>query len=331
MGRVGYRIGKLEDEGRRDWADSAPRPLRWSAWYPCAPGSEAAEVAGLFATGPVARDAALIESDRPFPVVLMSHGTGGSPESLGWLACALARAGHVVIGAHHHGNTGSEPYRGEGFLCWWERAADLSALLDALDAAGPFAGRLDTERTRALGFSLGCHSVLSLLGARSDMARFDAWLERNPEFGDGPREFPNLGTQVGALMDRSPAFRASWARQGESFFDLRIVASVAIAAAPPVRAFTPESLAGIARPVTLLTGEADQEAPTSEGAVWLCEMNPGFRHVSLGADAGHYSFLGKPAGPVPDEAGFIFDDPPTLDRGALHARTAELVLDAFAL
>jgi len=278
----------------------------------------------------VAPDAELRESDRPFPVVLLSHGTGGSPESLGWLACLLAGAGHVVIGAHHHGNTGSDPYRAEGFLCWWERAADLSTLLDRLHGEGPFAGRLDTGRTYALGFSLGCHSVLSLLGARSDMARFEAWAARNPGFDDGPRELPGIGDQIAPLLKSSQVFRASWARQKDDFADPRVQAAVAIAPPPPVRAFAPESIAAISRPVTLLTGEADEEAPTAEGAAWLCSVGHGFRHHSLGEDVGHYAFLGHAARPVPNEAAFIFDDPPGFDRGALHRRTAALVQAAFA-
>ena len=176
MESVGYRTGSIADATRRDWDHRGPRPIRWSAWYPCAAGSAAAPVPGLFALGAVASDARLPATPDRFHVIVLSHGTGGSPESLGWLAGALARAGHVVIGAHHHGNTAAEPYRSEAFLCWWERAADLSALLDGLSTTGPFAGRLETRRAGARGFSLGCHSVLSLLGARSDMALFEAWM-----------------------------------------------------------------------------------------------------------------------------------------------------------
>lgn len=63
-------------------------------------------------------DAALDDQTSCFPVVLLSHGTGGTAASLGWLAHGLAAAGYVVLGVDHHGNTASEPYRAEGFLSW---------------------------------------------------------------------------------------------------------------------------------------------------------------------------------------------------------------------
>ncbi|MEM9438771.1 MAG: dienelactone hydrolase [Pseudomonadota bacterium] len=336
LGNVGYRTDLAVDASRQAWAGDAPRPVRWSAWYPCDPDASAPTLHNLgpFQVGALFPGARLAPDIERYPVVLLSHGTGGSPESLGWLARHLAAEGFIVLGAHHHGNTGSEPYRAEGFLCWWERAADLSFLLDTLEASGPFAGRLDFQNVRALGFSLGCHTALSLLGARGTMARFAAWASDHekeyPQFASGPPEFPGLAEKAAGLAESSAPFRKSWERQGADFTDRRVTAAVTIAPPPPVRAFDRATLAAITAPVLMLTGEADREAPTHAGAQWLKEANARFSHVSLGQNAGHYSFLGLAVGPAEGEMAFLFEDLPGMDRAALHAETARLVVAACA-
>ncbi|MEM7643826.1 MAG: hypothetical protein AAF366_15030, partial [Pseudomonadota bacterium] len=128
---------------------------------------------GVFDPGDVTLDAPLAPGG-PFPVTLLSHGTGGTAESLGWLARALSKAGHVVPGANQHGNTGLEPYRPEGFLCWWERAPDLSILLTRLGESDVFVGHLDMGRVSAVGFSLGGYTALALVGERTSFAAFEA-------------------------------------------------------------------------------------------------------------------------------------------------------------
>jgi hypothetical protein len=47
---------------------------------------------------------------------ILSYGTGGSAEGMGWLGQRLACLGYICIGVNHHGNTAIEPYRAEG-LC----------------------------------------------------------------------------------------------------------------------------------------------------------------------------------------------------------------------
>ncbi|MEM6896473.1 MAG: dienelactone hydrolase [Pseudomonadota bacterium] len=330
MEKVGYRTGHVTDAARLNWDGAGPRPIRWSAWYPAAAAAGGAGPEdGLFELGAVVEEAELGDG-APFPTVLMSHGTGGSPESLGWLAAALARAGYVTLAPHHHGNTGSEAYRAEGFLAWWERGPDLSVLLSALAEDGPFAGQLDLGRVHALGFSLGCYAVLGLAGAAGDMARFQRWMAETPEHGQGPREFPDLAVKFDGLIATSDSFRAAWARQSEGFSDSRVRSVTAIAAPPPVRAFDAPSLRAIDVPVTLITGEADREAPTALCSAWLAGINPQFRHVSMGADVGHYTFLGAPRGAIPQEAAFIFDDAPGVSRAAVHAATRAAVLEALS-
>ena len=329
--RVGFRQGAITDPARSDWSGDGARPIRWSAWYPAAecalPARMPAEPA-LFVTEPVAPDAPLNDERAAFPVVLMSHGTGGTAAELAWLAHRLAGAGFIVIGVDHHGNTASEALRPEGFLCWWERAGDLSVILDRLAEDAFFAGRLDMARVSALGFSLGGHTVLALAGAITEVARFHDWAAATGA-GIGPRALPDLAAHIARLMRDSPVFRSSWERQSVSYRDPRMKAVVALAPAPPVRAFTPDSLAAVTVPVSLMVGEADHDAPAEVGAAWLYRHLPHGRLDLLGPDVGHLTLLneGTEAGRASDPDRYI--DAPGVDRRAVHDRVLRITLKAL--
>lgn len=125
---AGYSEGMATDPTRPAWRSNSPRPLKWAAWYPAEDGAAVADKligrpgAELFRMGLVAENAEINSIRDRWPVVLLSHGTGGSAEGLCWLATYLAAKGFISIGVSHHGNTAIEPYLPEGFLCWWERA-----------------------------------------------------------------------------------------------------------------------------------------------------------------------------------------------------------------
>lgn len=333
MFKVGFRQGVLDDPTRRNWSDDGPRPLLWSAWYPAEPGAGEQPVfvppdRPLFLMGDVAPDARLADAPS-FPVVLLSHGTGGTAAGLGWLARPLAQAGHVVIGVDHHGNTAREPYRAEGFLCWWERPRDLGAVLDQLALDGPFAGRLDMARVTAAGFSLGGYTVVSMLGAITSMPLFREWAITQP-FGKGPREFPDLAERIDGLFETSPVFRASWQRQSASALDPRVKAALACAPAPTVRGFTPESLCEIRTPVAIMVGGADREAPAESCARWLQAHLPNSTLKMLGPAVGHYALLCEGTALGREEMPEIWRDPPGVDRRAVQARVAALALSSLA-
>jgi len=331
---VGFLSGLALDPERPAWSGDGPRPLAWSAWYPAVGGAVATAfgvppAAPLFVMGDVAVGSPLNDALARWPVVLLSHGTGGTAASLGWLACRLAAAGHVVIGVDHHGNTAAEPYRPEAFLAWWDRPRDLTVLLDRLGTAGPFAGRLDLGDVTAAGFSIGGYTVLALAGAVTEMALFRAWAAAQP-FVKGPREFPDIADHIAPLLATSAPFRAAWERQSADLRDHRVRAVVALAPAPPVRSFREASLHGMTdRAVTVISGEADDEAPWEACALWLSQLIPGCRLHSLGAEVAHYPFLceGTKLGRrmLPE----IFVDPPAIDRRAVHDEVAALTLTAI--
>ena len=326
---------RFADDARPAWTGDEPRPLACTVWYPVAPATELSEsVEGppgdpLFVIGDVAENAPLADAPESFPVVLMSHGTGGSASGMGWLGVRLARTGYVALALDHHGNTATEPYLAEGFACWWERATDLTVALDRLAGTPPFSGRLDLESVRAAGFSLGAYTVLALAGGVTDMARFLAWCVETSA-PRGPREFPDLGDRLDELRETSPRFRESMARHDRSYRDPRVRAVLALAPPPPVRAFTPESLEAIRTPVSIMVGRGDREAPFDACAVWLEARIPGSRLTLLEEAVGHYVFLPEATERGRVELPDICVDPPGVDRRAIHDAAAAEAVAWFA-
>ncbi|MDP1013597.1 hypothetical protein Q6293_28055, partial [Klebsiella pneumoniae] len=82
-----------------------------------------------FRTQPFADEAPIAPSHAQYPLLLLSHGTGGTASSLDWMAAALSANGYIVAGVNHPGNTALEPLTREGFMLWWERATDVSEVL----------------------------------------------------------------------------------------------------------------------------------------------------------------------------------------------------------
>src|SRR5262249_10834776 len=119
--KVGLRTVPYVDTTRSNWQRTAPRPLLTDIWYPAAPdANETAVYVGppeytLFVAGNAARDADMASAAARFPLIALSHGTGGTALGLGWLASALAARGYIVAGVNHHGNSAVEAYAVEGF------------------------------------------------------------------------------------------------------------------------------------------------------------------------------------------------------------------------
>jgi len=327
---VGFRQGRFEDTARPNWDGSGPRPLSWAAWYPA---SDQASERELFASpvtepwftiGPAARDAPMDPAHRRYPVVLLSHGTGGTVMHLEWLARDLAKRGFIAIGVDHHGNTTSEPYRAEGFLCWWERARDLTVLLDLIEANGPFAGHVDINGAFVAGYSLGGATAAAMIGAVSETSRFQA--SSTSKDSGGPREFPGLADHLPGLLESSAIFRQSWARMRDDYRDPRIKAALLMAPGRSVQGFSETSLAAIETPARIVVGGSDFVRP---GAIWLHERLKASTLDPLAAEAGHYVFVAEAT-----EAGRVANpdyciDAPGVDRRSVHQHVAALAAELF--
>lgn len=162
--QVGQRTYVLEDAARA-------RKLATTIWYP-ADASVKTKVLerGPFTPVEVAVDAPVVKG-QTWPVVLLSHGSGGKADKLFWIASHLVKNGFLVIAVDHPGNmTGDNT--AEGVIRIWERARDLSFALDRTVESSEFRFALDLNRVSALGHSAGGTTALLLGGAKFSAARF---------------------------------------------------------------------------------------------------------------------------------------------------------------
>lgn len=273
---------------------------------------------------------------------------------MAWLGTAFARAGFIAAAVDHPGNnnatgSGNDVYTPAGFLLWWERATDLTDVLDGLLADPELAPHIDRSLIGAAGYALGGYTVLELGGAQTDIGTFydlcrtkpDDAVCHVPEMRDQPRDLPHDHRGASPLLDADGHPRTfeqllatvrktngeSLARSGESYRDPRIKAVFAIA---PVLGFTfsAESLSALRLPVAIVAGAADTIAPAASSADGLRADIRGAKETTL-PGVGHYEFLdtctaaGKLAQPR------YCADPPGIDRDAVHAQTSALAIQFF--
>lgn len=262
--------------------------MRVSVWEPAAaPDAHAAGGPG----GPGGPDRAGLAGAAPAstapPLVLLSHGTGGSLARFEWLAGELRRRGALVVGVEHHGNTLVEPYLPEGFSMVWHRPLDVTFALDWTLREYD----VDSERITAAGFSLGGYTVAALAGARLNREALALVLTGAIPTPPLP-EFPDLVDQLLARygVDR---FRALVAAAPASVRDGRVrrIAMLAPAIGPLV---DPDSLADVTVPALVLWGDADDIAEPAINGRFYAAGIPEAVGRTLGP-VDHWVFLDDPA------------------------------------
>lgn len=319
-----------------DWRGDANHALTAIVWYPAAPDAkEQQQTIGapgdpLFEGGRVAHDAALSPTPAKFPLIVMSHGTGGTASSLTWLGTALASAGYVVAAVNHPGNNAIDGYTPQGFSLWWLRARDLSAVISGMLGDPTFGARLDPQRIGAAGFSLGGYTTVALVGGITSLLHFRAFC-KSPAADAmcaAPPEFVDLRAKAEALQKSDPEYRAALADDGRSYRDPRVRAVFAIAPSL-VPAFTPESLAGIDIPMAIVASAGDTVVPPGSGARFLAAHVKHAELTIIPGAANHYVFTATCTAGGRKELPALCADRAGVDRDAIHAETAHLAKAFF--
>lgn len=266
-------------------------------FYPTA-DVEKAETFGPF-TASVARGATPLPG--PFPLVLLSHGTGGSPLTHRELARHLAALGFVVGVPEHPYDNRNDARGAERIELLAERPRDLKRCADSLFASALFGRVLVPEAFAIVGHSIGAYSGLALAGGV-------------------PTSLPH----------QSPDRQA---RRIEVERDRRVKALVLLAPATPWFRLR-GSLEAITAPMLMIASYADAAAPY----FYMCQavldgVRPGHPvDYRLVEGASHYGFLspwpdalkGPGIPPSLDPPGFdrrAFLDQLYIDIGAFLTRT----------
>lgn len=269
--------------------------LRITVWYPAA--KEAIEqplVVGppgrpLFEIGAVAADAPLADGG-PRPVLLLSHGFGGSARIMGWFGIAMARAGYVVIAVDHPGNNAVDGMTLAAAVLPWDRAEDLRSALAAIEDDAAFGPHLDKTRVGVAGFSAGGFTALVAAGARPDPDHFVAFCAANPSDGVCLPQMEMQMTQADVAKTLAvPEIAAERAHAGEGHALPEVRAAFVMAPAL-VQMLAADSLAEMRLPVFVMLGDADKVAPPATNGLVAAKAIPGAA-LEQAPGVGHYDFL----------------------------------------
>ncbi len=300
---VGFQLSRT--------TDAKGQPFAIGVWYPTAARTWPTTFIGITLMD-VARDAPI--AGRDLPLVVISHGNGGGPQSHADLALALAGAGYVVAAPMHAGDNFADQSAAAAATLYSGRTRQFRATVEHMLARWQGRDRIDPERVGAFGFSAGGFTVLAAAGAQPDMRRIATHCAQAPEFAcDVLRHFKSplldAGTPSGEPMEQTTQLGA------------------AVLAAPGL-GFTMSAtgLSGVQIPIQLWIGEKDDKVPYATNAMPIREALGSKVEFHAVPGAAHASFL-APCGLLrPAE---ICSDPDGFDRKSFHAIMNDRIVEFF--
>ena len=292
---VGFTVGRANN--------SLEAPFAIAIWYPTSATPWPTTPLGLTLMN-VARDGTI--AGNRLPLVILSHGNGGSPGNHVDLAMALADAGYVVAAPMHTGDNIQDSGGLSSRIFWTNRNHEVRGTIDFVVNTWQGRDRIDAGRIGAFGFSAGAFTVLTTIGGHPD-------LRVVPSHCASRREF----VCDALLASNSPLMRQGTEPVDQDFTaDARIGA--AVLAAPGLGfTFGGGGLQDVRVPIQLWTGEIDRVAPdATNGAVIRSEVGAKVEAHSV-RGAGHASFLAPCPFWGPD---VVCGDEAPFDRSAFHKR-----------
>ncbi len=324
--KVGVEVLSLSDSERRSWDGKSARPVTTHVFYPTLETREEPLLIGpknnpIFDAGNVVWSG-VPKTGEKHPLVIMSHGTGGSALMLLWLAEAFVKQGYIVVGVNHHGNTALEKKKyAQGYTLWWERARDLAVVTENILSSPEWSKKIDHSKIGVLGFSLGGYTTMATLGGRSDTKRFEQFCKsKKRDFTCEPqKEFLNMYKEFEEVRN-TPQVELSLAKHNVDYSVGLFKAGYVIAPAV-LQVFTPESLAAIKLPISITIGSHDTTTPADTNAKWLHEQISGSRYKEI-QNAGHYTFLSECGSGGKKILPDLCTDHQSVDRRSIHQQVS---------
>ena len=250
-------------------------------------------------------------------LIVISHGSGGSPWVHADLARILVDAGFVVAMPEHRGDNYKDPST-PGPQSWQRRPAEVSRAIDVVSEDPRFGPLLSVDRVGMYGMSAGGHTALSLAGGRWSPARFRQYCEAH--IAEDFQACVGLATRLrGDILDGMKKRIALWVIRWRfsdatwhTHADPRIAAVVA--SVPLAADFEMASLAAPRVPLGLVTARQDRWLiPRFHGdavleACAICER------VADLATGGHGALLSPLPPGLSGLLGDLLNDPPGFRR-----------------
>lgn len=289
-------------------ADPAGKPLEIGIWYPSQATPQLLTIGlttmSVAVAGPLA--------GRALPLVVMSHGTGGSLLGHYDTAIALADAGFVVAAVTHTGDNYADQSRNVFIM---DRPRQMSRVIDHMLSSWEGHASIDTTRIGMFGFSAGGFTTLASIGGLADFSTIGPACRAHPE---------DFACQL--IAKAGPAGSAP--PYAGPVQDYRIKAAVVVAPALGFT-FSPDGLKNVRMPVQLWRAEDDVILPHPRYAEAVRRALPEQPDYRLVHDAGHFDFLAPCSAALAKLAPDICNSAPGFDRTAFHQIFNTAVVDFF--
>ncbi|MEQ9874370.1 alpha/beta fold hydrolase [Pectobacterium brasiliense] len=271
---IGFQQITLADEATN-------RPLDVAVFYPASSPSQTTTIGENIVFPGIAVSKNAVPESGGHPLIVVSHGYGGSWFNQFWLAQALVKQGYIVAAPNHPGTTFKD-MRTEKAQELWQRPHDLSRVITALLATPEKTGQVDAKRIAAVGHSLGGWTVLELAGGRFSTEQFEKDC------------LTHAGLASCKVYEKMQVAKnaASRAQLDKSLADPRISAVISLDMGL-ARGFTAESLAAINIPILIMAaGYPNEELPARLESHDLAQkLSPAHSAYKEIADATHFSFM----------------------------------------
>jgi len=291
-------------------ADGSEKPLEVALWYPTDAPAEEVDL-GPFTLN-IARGGAV--AGRGLPLVVMSHGNGGSSLGHHDTAVALAQAGFVVAAVTHTGDNHADQSKEASMM---ERPRHVSRVIDHLLTMWHDRDRIDANRIGVFGFSSGGFTALTVVGGGADLGRVGPHCKQHPS---------HYACQV---IARRPIEAVAVGAAGvQSSRDARVRAAVVVAPALGFT-FTKESLVAVSAPIQLWRAQDDEVLPHPWYAEAVRAELPGSVDYREVPRAGHFDFLAPCTPRFASMAPPLCSSQPGFDRVAFHREFNAAVVRFF--
>ena len=250
-------------------------------------------------------------------LIVMSHGSGGSPWDYADLAGVLVEAGFTVAMPEHAGDN-SQNSQQAGPVSWQQRPQEISAAIDAIAQDTRFAPQLKLDRVGMYGISAGGLTALTLAGGRWSSANmvahckahiradFNACAGTVFQLNGGMWDWLKI-----AIVQLTLRWRFNDA-QWHSHTDARITAIVA--GVPYGAVFDLNSLAQPKMPVALITARKDIWLHPQFHSDPILEACPSCTLLHEFKTGGHGALLSPMHASLEGVMGDLLSDPAGFDR-----------------
>jgi predicted dienelactone hydrolase len=263
----------------------------------------------------VAPDAAPVRGNGR--LVVLSHGSGGSPWIYSDFAIRLVQAGFVVALPEHQGDNWRDLSK-VGPRSWKRRPLEVSRAIDVIGADPQLAPLVRLDRVGMWGMSAGGHTALTLAGGRWSPSALRDHCEAHLD-----DDFPScVGLALELKGNWADGLKKSVARffigfllddtQWYSHTDPRIAAIVA--EVPFAVDFDPASLARPAVPLGLVRNGQDAWLKPTYHVDRVLKACANCTVVLDLPTAGHGSLMSPPPPDLSGQVARLLADPPEFDR-----------------